>query len=69
MPILTACTIPSLVTLKIHQRPMTSPGVRKRLKSIVMMRTKKIAFMPLTMNLNGTFDNMIRAARQTVTSA
>ena len=64
--ILTAVSTPSRVTVRIQIEKIFSPGVRNMLKSIVMTRMTAMAFMPLTMNLNGTFESLIKVTRTTV---
>ena len=59
----TATDKPSLVIVSFHKETNGSPGVRNRLKTTVNIKRNKIAFIPLTINLNGTLDNLITIAK------
>ena len=59
----TAVRRPSQVIFRNPSCTMASPGVRNRLKLTLISRRTSTAFRPRTINLNGTFDSFITAAR------
>ncbi len=53
---------------KIQNCHSTLPGIKNRLKATVISRIKNSGFSPFSINLTGTFDMMMTAARKTVAS-
>jgi hypothetical protein len=55
--------------IDIFQRvKIALPGVKKRLKTMVISSKKKIVFMPLKMNLGGTLESLIHITKNRVAS-
>ena len=62
-------TRPCFVMVSFQKLQIASPGVRKILNTMVIIIRTTIAFIPLTINLNGTFDITIAKTRNTVAIA
>lgn len=57
---------PLSVMVIFHTLKITVPGVKNRLNAALISIKIRIAFRPLTMNLKGTFEAIIRPARARV---
>ena len=62
----TAVCRPLSVIVIFHTFRITVPGVKNKLNIALININTTIAFRPLTINLNGTFDNFITAIKAIV---
>jgi hypothetical protein len=61
--------MPSLVNENFQIVKTGSPGVKNKLNTTVINSKNAIAFIPLTMNLNGTFESLITLTKNIAATA